>query len=123
VGDILNEKNLPDIQNLVEVLHQAALAYPVVLVDVPPILISADAEFIARKADVVVLVIEAEAVTRAELRRAAKNLERIRVPAISALLNRVRGEERNGFGRKALYEFQTGAAPAPPRWSSPWLWK
>jgi uncharacterized protein involved in exopolysaccharide biosynthesis/Mrp family chromosome partitioning ATPase len=123
VGDIMSEKNLPDIQNLVEVLHQAALAYPVVLVDVPPILISADAEFIARKADVVVLVIEAESVTRAELRRAAKNLERIKVPAISALLNRVRGEERNGFGRKALQEFQTGAAPPPPRWSSPWLWK
>ncbi len=122
VGDLLNEKNLPDIQNLVRVLRQAAEAYPVVLVDIPPILVSVDAEFIARSADVVVLVIEAESVTKTELRRAAKSLERIHVPAVSALLNRVRGAEAGGFANAALHEFQTGAAKTPPRWFSPWLW-
>ncbi len=123
VGDILNEKNLPDIQNLVEVLRQAAQAYRVVLVDIPPILISVDAEFIAATADVVVLVIEAESVTKAELTRAAKSLERMKVPAVSALLNRMRGSEANGFGTAALNEFTMGAAPPPSRWFSPWLWK
>lgn len=122
VGDIRDEKNLPDIQNLLEVLRQATLAYRVVLVDIPPILVSVDAEFIAGSADVVVLVIEAESVTRAELIRSARSLERIKVPAVSALLNRVRGIEANGFADAALAEFQNGAAPAPSRWIRPWLW-
>jgi len=122
VGDLLNEKNLPDIQNLVQVLRQAAEVYSVVLVDIPPILVSVDAEFIARNADVVVLVIEAESVTKPELRRAAKSLERIRVPAVSALLNRVRGKESGGFAEDALQEFQTGATKPAARWFRPWLW-
>ena len=122
VGDLLNEKNLPDIQNLVRVLRQAAEAYSVVLVDIPPILVSVDAEFIARNADVVVLIIEAESVTKPELIRAAKSLDRIRVPAVSALLNRVRGKEAGGLAAAALREFQTGETKPSSRWFSPWLW-
>jgi Mrp family chromosome partitioning ATPase len=122
VGEIGGEKNLPDIQNLIEVLRQAATMYEVVLVDLPPILVSVDAEYIARVADVAVLVIEAEVVTRGELRRAAASLERLKVSAVSAVLNRVRAEAGNGFARAALLEFQTGSTEPPPKWSQPWLW-
>jgi polysaccharide biosynthesis transport protein len=123
VGDIKGDKSVPDVTHLVETLRQAAAAYPVTLVDIPPILISADAEFIARSADVVVLVVEAESVTRTELARAAKTLERIKAQAVSVVLNRVRGFEEGGFGNAALEEFTTGKVKPPARWLSPWLWR
>ncbi len=113
VGEIGTERNLPDIQRLVEVLRDAATAYDMVLVDLPPILVSVDAEYIARVADVVVLVVEAESVTRAELVRAASTIERLKVTAVSAVLNRVRARSAGGFARAALQEFRTGST-APP---------
>jgi MinD-like ATPase involved in chromosome partitioning or flagellar assembly len=122
VGDIHNDKNLPDIQNLLEVLRQAAHAYPVVLVDIPPILVSVDAEFIARSADVTVLVIEADSVNKAELTRAAKSLERINPKAVSAVMNRVRGEAAGGFANAALQEFKTGTPPGNPSLLRQLLW-
>lgn len=122
VGEIGTEKNLPDIQNLIEILRQATAMYELVLVDLPPILVSVDAEYIARVADVVVLVIEAEAVTRGELRRAATSLERLKVSAVSAVLNRVRADAASGLARNALLEFQTGATETRSKWSRPWLW-
>lgn len=122
VGDIGTEKNLPDIQRLVEVLRDASAAYDIVLIDLPPILVSVDAEYIARVADVAVLVIEAESVTRAELQRAASALERLKVSAVSAVVNRVRAGSGGGFGAAALQEFQTGSTPTPSRWTRPWLW-
>jgi len=122
VGDLANEKNLPDIQNLTDVLREAAAAYTVVLVDIPPILVSVDAEFIARYADVVVLVVESGSVTKAELLRATRSLERIHIPAVSVLVNRVRRNERTGLARSARCEFQLGAAKPRSRWISPWTW-
>ncbi len=74
VGNLEGDKHLPEIQNLVDVLAKAAQIYRVVLVDIPSILISVDAEFVARNSDVVVLVVEAESVTKMELKRAAKSL-------------------------------------------------
>jgi polysaccharide biosynthesis transport protein len=104
-------------------LLDAAADYDVVLVDAPPILVSVDAEIIACQADVVVLVIEAESVTREELRRAVKSLERLKVRAFSALLNRVRLNENSGFATVALQEFLTGAGAPASRLLTPWLWK
>jgi Mrp family chromosome partitioning ATPase/capsular polysaccharide biosynthesis protein len=115
--------NLPETQNLAPVLRQAAETYSVVLVDAPPILASVDAEILACAADVVILVIEAGSVTKGELRRAAKILERLNIRAISALLNRVRRDEPTGLATVALEEFRTGSAPPSPRLLSPWLWR
>ncbi len=122
VGDVSDEKNLPEIHKLIAILRQAASAYPVILLDVPPILVSVDAEYLARVADVAVLVVEAEAVTKEELRRAAKSLERAKAGAVAAILNRVRRNEANGFGRIALREFETGSARPRRRWFLRWLW-
>ncbi len=119
VGDVQSEKNLPDIQNLIDVLRQAAVAYSVILVDLPPILVSVDAEYITRSADVAVLVVEAGSVTKEELRRAARTLERLQVPAVSVIMNRVKGPAAEA----ALQEFTTGSGPKASKWSSPWLWK
>ena len=101
LGDVDEHKSLPDIQKLIEILRASADAYEVVLIDLPPILASVDAEFIARGADVTVLVIEANAVNRDELKRAAACLERIKVAAVSAVLNKVAPDAGDGFARRA----------------------
>ncbi len=123
VGEKGNEKNLPDPQNLGLVLRQAAEIYDVVVVDTPPVLASVDTEIVASVADVVVLVVEAGSVTKDELRRGAKILERLNVRAISALLNKVRRDEPTGVAAVALDEYRTGAAPTGPPLLSPWLWR
>jgi polysaccharide biosynthesis transport protein len=123
VGDLQSEQSLPDLHNLRDVLRQATESYNIVLVDIPPLLVSADAEFIARGCDVVMLVVEAERTTKAELQRAAKSLERLQVRAVSAFLNRVDPNAANGFGLRAFNEFKTGVTETEPVWLSPWLWR
>ncbi len=122
VGDVEDQKNLPDIQRLIEILRAASDAYSIVLVDLPPILASVDAEFIARGVDVTIMVIEAGVVTKMEVQRAAACLERIRVPAVSAILNRVRLDAADGFARAARHEFQTGTGPDTTGWVGRKLW-
>jgi len=122
-GGASGETNLPETQNLGLVLRQAAETYDVVVVDTPPILASVDAEIVACSADVVVLVIEAGSVTKEELKRAAKILERLNVRAISALVNKVSRDEPTGLAKIALQEFLTGSAPKASTLISPWLWK
>jgi succinoglycan biosynthesis transport protein ExoP len=123
VGDMANEKNLPDIQNLTRILRDSAESYRAILVDLPPILVSVDAEFIARTSDVVVLVIEAEKVSKEELTRAAASLARLNVPAVSAVLNRVRLNTRDGLAESALKEFRHGSEPLRGGKFRRWLWK
>ncbi|HSM76358.1 MAG TPA: hypothetical protein VLT57_01970, partial [Bryobacteraceae bacterium] len=120
VGDVNNFANLPDIQNLVQILRQSTDVYSMILVDLPPILSSVDAELIARAADVVVLVVEAENTTKGDIRRAAQVLKRIDPPAVCAVLNRVRAAAAAGFGQAARDEFYHGARQPSPLWKSPW---
>jgi Mrp family chromosome partitioning ATPase len=122
VGGLGNERNLPDILNLVTILREASASYGVILVDLPPILASVDAELIARCVDVAVLVIRAEDVVRKDLQRAAHALQRLNPRAVSAVMNRVDVNSSPGI-KLALQEFQTGTTPAASGWSAPWLWK
>ncbi len=122
VGDMGTERNLPDILNLVNILRDACTSYGVILVDLPPLLASVDAELIARCVDVAVLVIRADDVLKKDLRRAAHALQRLNPRAVSAVMNRVDINSSPGI-RKALQEFQTGTTPAPSRWTAPWLWR
>lgn len=123
VGDIDNQRNLPDVLNLISLLKDSAKVYDFVLLDLPPLMVSADAEILARSADVTVLVIEAETTTKGELRQAAKALERLRPKAAAAIMNKVSAKAGGGFGIRALHEFRTGTPPASPKWATPWLWR
>jgi polysaccharide biosynthesis transport protein len=121
VGDVSSFANLPDLHNLLRILRHATQVYSIVLVDLPPILVSADAEVVVSFADVAVLVAEAESVTKAEVQRAAKLLERVRPAAVAAVLNRVRLDAAANFGREAQEEFYNGARQKAV-WLR-WLWK
>jgi Mrp family chromosome partitioning ATPase len=122
VGEPQDEKNLPDIQKLIEVLRGSADAYSVVLIDLPPIMASVDAEFIARGSDVTVLVVEADTTTREEVKRAAACLSRIKVPAVSAILTKVAVDAGDGFARSARQEFISGSGSTAKGWLARKLW-
>jgi Mrp family chromosome partitioning ATPase/capsular polysaccharide biosynthesis protein len=122
VGDIGNERNLPDILSLVAILREASKSYGVILVDLPPILASVDAELIARTADVTVLVVRAADCLKKDLQRAVHALQRLRPRAVSAIVNRVDINASAGV-RAARQEFETGTAPTQSVWASPWLWR
>jgi len=59
------------------------------LTDTVPLTVSAEAEYLARRADCTILVIESGATTRAQLRAAASSLQRLDAAAVGFVLNRV----------------------------------
>jgi Mrp family chromosome partitioning ATPase len=123
LGDVEEQKNLPDIQRLIDILRASAEAYSLVFIDLPPILVSVDAEFIARGADVTVLVVEANTVTKDELKRAAACLERIKVAAVSAVMNKISIDAGDGFARAARAQFVSGALSPTNGWFARCFWK
>lgn len=63
--------------------------YEYIMTDSPPFMLFTDAKFLAREADVVVLVVRAAEVREKELFRAVDVLDKIDVQVISVVLNRV----------------------------------
>ena len=122
-GDIEHMENLPDLHKLIELLRGVTSLYPIILVDVPPLSISADAELIARSADVAVLVVEAENTTRQDIKRISAQLRRVSPKAVAAVLNRVQADAANGFAKEAKAEYVTGQPAASLPASLRWLWR
>jgi Mrp family chromosome partitioning ATPase len=112
---------LPDLHRIVHVLGDAARSYDVVLVDLPTISASVEAEYLTSHADAVVLVNRAGG-SGGVLRRALKLLERNKPKAVALVLNSVPRNISVGVERD-FAEFTDGAAPAEPGWKTPWLWR
>ena len=75
------------VDTVIEVLR---LDYEYIMVDSPPLLLTTDAKFLAKLADVVVLIVQAEEVREKELFRAVHMLNKVEVQVISVILNRVK---------------------------------
>lgn len=109
--------------------------YDVVLIDAAPILISAETEYLARMADVTVLVAEAGKTKKAWLTRAARLLERLGIAGAAAVVNKVHPARVEEAIKHDLREFELRSdrtslqewwkpgrknAPAPAMPSSPY---
>ena len=73
-----------------------------VLIVVPPLLISPEAEYMVASADLVLIVAEAERQTLGELQRAGEILARLRPAAVGSVLNRVRVFRNRGYYKQML---------------------
>jgi succinoglycan biosynthesis transport protein ExoP len=122
-GDMAGARHLPNLKELRPLLDRIGAGYDLILLDAPPLLLSADTEFLARMADLTILIVEAESLTAGELRRAARSLERIQPPAVGAVVNRVPIYSAGGYYRAVVDEFKTGERRGPSQLLSPWLWK
>jgi polysaccharide biosynthesis transport protein len=91
------------------VLKRLNAHYDLILMDTPPLLLSADAELLGEIAGGVLLVIEAGVVMPGELKRSAQLLERLNPPVVGSVLNRVEVFRGGGYFAKLLEEYETGA--------------
>jgi succinoglycan biosynthesis transport protein ExoP len=89
-----------------QILNEHQNDYDVVLIDGGPILISADAEYLARIADGTVIVTQSGRTTRNQLRRSASLLEKLHVPGVAVVLNRITPERADAALRQDIQDFQ-----------------
>jgi uncharacterized protein involved in exopolysaccharide biosynthesis/Mrp family chromosome partitioning ATPase len=80
--------------------------YDIVLIDAAPLLLSAETEYLARMADVTVLVSEAGTTKKAWLTRAARLLERLGVAGAAAVINKVNPARLDEALKQDLREFE-----------------
>jgi Mrp family chromosome partitioning ATPase len=80
--------------------------YDIVLIDAAPLLLSAETEYLARMADVTVLVSEAGITKKAWLTRAARLLERLGVAGAAAIVNKVHPARVDDAMKHDLREYE-----------------
>jgi uncharacterized protein involved in exopolysaccharide biosynthesis len=91
---------------VMESFKNMSAAYDIVLIDAAPLLISAETEYLARMADVTVLVAEAGKTKKAWLTRAARLLERLGVAGAAAVVNKVHPGRAEEALKHDLREFE-----------------
>jgi succinoglycan biosynthesis transport protein ExoP len=117
------EPRLARIGGIGAVLDSLRGAYPIILIDAPPLLLSADTEYLVGIADVTLLIAEAAAVTKAEVRRATQALERLNPRAAGAVLNRVRISSSDAQYRELIQEYRTATKAPSSTLLTPWTWR
>jgi uncharacterized protein involved in exopolysaccharide biosynthesis len=98
---------IPPLNSFVFESFQSITAeYDIVLIDAAPILISAETEYLARMADVTVLVSEAGKTKKSWLTRAARLLERLGVAGAASVVNKVHPARAEESLKHDLREFE-----------------
>jgi Mrp family chromosome partitioning ATPase/capsular polysaccharide biosynthesis protein len=88
--DILPSNPAPLAGFVAKAFQDLTREYDIVLVDAAPLLISAETEYLARCADVTILVAEAGKASRRKVTRAARLLEKLDISGAAAVINKVR---------------------------------
>ncbi|NJD33513.1 MAG: hypothetical protein FIA96_01500 [Betaproteobacteria bacterium] len=112
VGDTAGQRHIDRLDRLGELAARWQENFRFVLVDIPPLLLSADAEMLARNLQHLILVVEAAGITRGELRRAGRQIEKVAPAAVGVVGNRVQPFEGGGYLREMLVEYLTGRKAA-----------
>jgi uncharacterized protein involved in exopolysaccharide biosynthesis len=86
-------------------LDEMRIEYDVVLVDAPPLMLSADAEYLASVSDITLVVIETGKTTRRDLIEGATLLGRIGAPSIGVIMNQVRLRRAGGALMRDFKQF------------------
>ncbi len=113
VGSTCGERTIPIMTDPRQLLTKEDVE--IFLLDLPPILISSEAEKFARIADVVILVVEAEGVTGGEVRRAASMLKQIAPAQIGVVVNRVLVRQKSGYLSDLMNEYEAGENQSPAK--------
>jgi succinoglycan biosynthesis transport protein ExoP len=104
----------PLISRISSMLDMLEKEYDVVLIDAPPLGLSADTEFLATISDITLLVAEAGEATRTELIRGANVLGRIGAPSVGVIMTQVRLGKAGGALKRDLKRFRALAWSAVP---------
>ena len=107
-GNTFGETLLPTKADWVMHYSEIAGSYDIVIYDTPPVLLSADAEMMARFCDATLLVIEAEGVTFFEMLRALNAVKPI-ARNIGIVMNRAVVYPESGYYKALLEEYGGGS--------------
>jgi Mrp family chromosome partitioning ATPase len=99
---------IENLANLQQALAHWASEADFVLVDMPPLLASADAELLARTVGQVLLVVQAGAVTQGEVKRAARLLQTLDPDAVGLVVNRIQPLRGGGYLHDLMLETVSG---------------
>jgi polysaccharide biosynthesis transport protein len=114
--DILPVNAAPLSGFVAKAFQELTREYDIVLIDAAPLLISAETEYLARCADVTVLVTEAGRTSRSKVTRTARLLERLDVSGTAAVINKVRLMRIDGNLKHDLKEFEARLNEMNLRW-------
>ncbi len=106
--------HLPSLEKLPKVLEKLSAAYDFVVIDAPPVQLSADAEILCQSTDGTMLVVAAEGVWPGQISRAARLIERLAPPVVGTIVNRVRVYDNGGYITEMLRTHETGQLPPEP---------
>jgi Mrp family chromosome partitioning ATPase/uncharacterized protein involved in exopolysaccharide biosynthesis len=107
VGSAPGRVNVDGLDRLASVMDGFSASYQFVLVDMPPLLVSADAEIMLSRLGQLLLVVEAGGISKGELARAGRLLEKVSSKAVGMIVNRIRPLSGGGYIRESLIEFLT----------------
>jgi uncharacterized protein involved in exopolysaccharide biosynthesis len=112
---------LPAFRNLMdENFKEHTLEYDIVLIDAAPILISAETEYLARFADMTILIAESGLVTKSQLTRASRLLERLQIAGVAVVVNKIAYRLANREAREDLKAFEARTDRGDINWPSSW---
>jgi polysaccharide biosynthesis transport protein len=102
----VSEQEIPDSNFMSRASHQSDKKYDAILIDANPLLFSANTEYLARIADATVLILESSTAKKQQLHRAARLLERLDVPGVAVVLNKIGLERADQALRYDLREYE-----------------
>ncbi len=122
---VITESLTPKLTPITSFMDQAfkdvTSEYDIVLIDATPITISAETEYLARFADVTILIAEAGRTTRAQLQRCARLLERLQVEGMAAIINKVPLDRADKATREDVRLFEARANKENLAWKPTWI--
>jgi polysaccharide biosynthesis transport protein len=95
-------------------LNDLRREYDVVLIDTPPLRLSADTEFLASISDITLVVVEAGKATRRELVQGTALLGQIGTPSIGVIMSRVRMRRAGSALKRDFKHFSSLSWSAVP---------
>ena len=122
---VITEPFTPKLTPLTSFMDQAfrevTNEYDIVLIDATPIMISAETEYLARFADVTILVSEAGRTTKPQLVRCARLLERLQVQGIAAIINKVSLHRTDKAAQEDVRLFEARVNKENLAWKPNWI--
>ena len=117
VTQALNSKITPLATSfMAKAFQELTNEYDIVLIDAAPLLTSAETEYLARFADVTILVGESAKTKKAELKRGARLLERLNVGGVAVIINKVGLLRAEKTLKQDLTEFEARINKMNLRW-------
>lgn len=115
VGNVNDDvHHLRSLERLPTLLESLSDEYDFVVIDAPPVQLSADAEILCQSTDGTMLVVAAEGVWPGQITRAARLIERLAPPVVGTIVNRVRVYDNGGYLTDMLRTHETGELPPVP---------